>query len=84
MATLVLWVPARDWGTANIWTRAAFLGSWALPLGAVTGAALLTSAWRDGAGRWFLRYATLLAAAGALLAAYAAWWGLVGLRPWAY
>ncbi|HQZ40264.1 MAG TPA: serine hydrolase [Vicinamibacterales bacterium] len=84
VAGMVLWAPVRDWGVQNMWTRLVFLGTWALPLASLVALVLWVAAWRDGAGRWFRAYAALVTAAGLVLSAFAAAWGLVGLRPWAY
>ncbi|MDH4063841.1 MAG: hypothetical protein OEW19_05535, partial [Acidobacteriota bacterium] len=84
IAGVVLWVPARDWGTLNTWTRLVFLSTWTLPLASLVALALVANAWRTGLGPWMRGYAALVAAAGLALSAFLAVWGLVGLRPWTY
>ncbi|MDH4065555.1 MAG: beta-lactamase family protein [Acidobacteriota bacterium] len=80
----VLWVPARDWGGLNTWTRLVFLGTWAMPIASLVALALWTRAWRDGAGPWLRIYTLLVTSAGLAISGFLAIWGLVGLRPWAY
>ena len=84
LSSLPLWVPGREWGVPNLWTRLTFIGSSALPVFSIVALVLVGDAWRRDAGPWLLAYATVVTWAGLALSAYIAVWGLVGIRPWVY
>ena len=84
LCSLPLWIPGREWGVPNLWTRLTFIGSWSLPVFSVVALVLVVDAWRRGAGPWLRGYAVAVTWAGLVLSAYIAVWGLVGLRPWVY
>ena len=84
LCSLPLWVPGREWGVPNLWTRLTFIGSWSLPIFSIVALVLVGDAWRRDAGPWLRAYATAVTCAGLALSAYIAVWGLVGLRPWVY
>ena len=84
LGSLPLWVPGREWGVPNLWTRATFIGSWALPLFSIVALVMLVDAWRRDAGPWLRAYAAAVTCGGLALSAYIAVWGLVGIRTWVY
>ena len=84
LCSLPLWVPGREWGVPNLWTRLTFIGSCALPLFSIVAVVLVVDAWRRDAGPWLRRYAVAVTLAGLAMSAFTAVWGLVGLRPWVY
>lgn len=84
MASLILWVPARDWGVQNLWTRLMFAGSVAFPVLAVTALVMTLDAWHRGAGRWLRAYALVVAVSALLVSTFLVSAGLIGFRPWAY
>ena len=84
LCSLSLWVPGREWGVPNVWTRVTFIGSWALPVFSIVALVLVVDAWRRDAGPWLRAYAAAVTCAGLALSAYIAVWGLVGIRPWVY
>ena len=84
LCSLPLWVPGREWGVPNLWTRLTFIGSCALPLFSIVAVVLVVDAWRRNAGPWLRRYAVAVTLAGLAMSAFTAVWGLVGVRPWIY
>jgi CubicO group peptidase (beta-lactamase class C family) len=84
LCNLPLWVPGREWGVPNLWTRLTFIGSAALPIFSIVALVLVGDAWRRDAGPWLLGYALAVTGAGLGISAYIAVWGLVGIRPWVH
>ena len=54
LCSLPLWVPGREWGVPNLWTRATFIGSSALPIFSIVALVLVVDAWRRDAGPWLV------------------------------
>jgi CubicO group peptidase (beta-lactamase class C family) len=82
---LALWTaPLPLWGERNGFTALAFAGWACVPVLVVLGAGLVVLAWRRGAGRALVAYAAAVVVAQGVLAGYLAWWGMLGLRTWAW
>ncbi len=83
LAALAL-TSTRQWGLPNSATAAVFLATLAVPSLAALVTALALAARRDGASRWLVVYALVIAYAMAAATVYLAAHDLMGLRMWRY
>jgi len=82
---LALWsTPLALWGDRNGFTMLAFAGWAGFPVLVVAGVVLAVLAWRRRAPRTLVAYAAVVLLGQAAIAAYLAWWGMLGFRTWAW
>lgn len=76
--------PMLQWGTANVYTVAFFILTLVFPMLSALGLVLALRSRAANVRRGVRAHALLVSAANCVVALYLAWWGVIGLRTWAY